>query len=204
MDDLQIRGYCKLIGGKLIQDGICLLESDAPFAAFLDQVVKQFSVQHPRFGKLDRLAQLAYACTEILINKLKSQNINLTEETSLLFMNASSSLDTDLRFDKSIQSMASPSLFVYTLPNILLAEICIKNGLKGENTFLVAEKPDPELYLLQIQRIFRDQTTHICIAGWAEILDENYDCSVFLIDRIKAGAKSSTPLNISSLNKILS
>lgn len=55
--------------------------------------------------------------------------------------NRSASLDSDRRHQAIIDAGdgcgASPAVFVYTLPNIMLGQVAIKHGLKGESTFCV-------------------------------------------------------------------
>ena len=54
--------------------------------------------------------------------------------TAIVFANRSSSLDTDFKYQESINSQEnyfpSPAVFVYTLPNICVGEISIKHQLK--------------------------------------------------------------------------
>jgi hypothetical protein len=202
MENLVINGICRFQSGRLFLNEACLLETNAPFNDAIDQVVKDFNIVHPRFGKLDRLSQLGYACTEILLQA--SHTIDYQpSEVSLVFVNSSSSLDTDFRFQKSIDSIASPSLFVYTLPNIVLAEICIKNGFKGDNTFLISEEPDPDLYFLLINQLFSHRQTKICIAGWVEILGEEYNCRVFTVEGNNGRLSSKSVFSIENLKKYL-
>jgi hypothetical protein len=60
--------------------------------------------------------------------------------TALVFANRSSSLDTDFKYQESINSQEnyfpSPAVFVYTLPNICVGEISIKHKMQTENAFL--------------------------------------------------------------------
>ena len=206
MRDLIINGYCQLRSGKLILNDNIIMDSKGSFNEIIEKMVKNHGIVHPRFGKMDRLSQLGYSCTEILLQLTGKYNDYQPWEVSLLFANASSSLDTDFRFQKSVQSIASPSLFVYTLPNILLAEICIKNGFKGENSFLISDVPDADLYLAYITQLFANQQTKICIAGWAEILGEQYNCSVFVVEERNDNNNNKTKNAFNNVNvtKVLS
>ncbi len=59
------------------------------------------------------------------------------DETGIILSNANGSLDVDLKYAKTMQAGASPALFVYTLPNIVIGEISIRHKIKGENAFFV-------------------------------------------------------------------
>ena len=86
------------------------------------------------------------------VELLKSQNDKIAQyaddQIALVFANKNSSAKTDLKFQKSYQekNAPSPSLFVYTLPNILIGEIAIKNKWYGENIFTVAENFDAPFF----------------------------------------------------------
>ena len=97
---------------------------------------------------MDNLCKLGWLCSEILLKKDSGEpNVDQqkllqdvpAESVCLLLCNANSSLDTDLRYFDTISQMASPALFVYTLPNIVIGEICIRNGFQGENMFLIRD-----------------------------------------------------------------
>jgi hypothetical protein len=101
-------------------------------------------------------------------------------------MNASSSLDTDLRYYATVAQMASPSLFVYTLPNIVMGEICIRNGFKGENMFLVKEAFDAEALQLHVRLMMSQTGNEACICGWVEFLKDQYKAVLFLVENNRA------------------
>ena len=68
------------------------------------------------------------------------------KEIGIILANASASLDTDCRhqaiINKEGDKAASPAVFVYTLPNVVLGEICIRHKIQGENTFFVCQQSD--------------------------------------------------------------
>ncbi len=197
-----ITGYCQLQNGKLILNSKNLFEADIPVDEFLNKIVAEFEVKHPRFGKLDRLSKLGYTCAEILLQSLGNFKKYQPYEVNLVFANSSSSLDTDFRFQKTIETIASPALFVYTLPNIMLAEICIKNGFKGENLFLVSDFPEGNLFYEPINQMFAQQSTKACLAGWVEIFGEIYTCTLFAIESTDNKSDHQIEFNITNINKL--
>ena len=197
-----ITGYCQLKNGKLILNGKSLFEADIPVDEFLQKIVAAFEVKHPRFGKMDRLSKLGYTCAEILLQSLGNFKQYQPYEVSLIFANSSSSLDTDFRFQKTLESIASPALFVYTLPNLVLAEICIKNGFKGENLFLVSDVPEANLFYEPINQMFVQNIAKACLAGWVEILGENYNCTLFAVEMPEHTTENQIEFNITNINKL--
>ena len=95
-----------------------------------------------KFYKMDNLCKLGYVAAEYL---LKDTNYH-PKEIGIILANASSSLDTDCKhqaiISKEGDKAASPAVFVYTLPNVVLGEICIRHKIQGENTFFVRRQSD--------------------------------------------------------------
>ena len=91
-------------------------------------------------------------------------------------------MDTDSAFTCTIEKIPSPAVFVYTLPNILVGELSIRHGWKGENLFLVEEKFNAEHLIEQVQMLFNNTSTEVCVVGWAEFLNEiNYKACLWMI-----------------------
>jgi len=72
--------------------------------------------------------------------------------------NASSSLESDEKHQEFIRDRKkyspSPSVFVYTLPNIMAGEIAIRHKIKGENTVFIFERFDPGFIFHYISELF--------------------------------------------------
>ncbi|MDB4497786.1 beta-ACP synthase [Gammaproteobacteria bacterium] len=104
------------------------------------QEYKALNRANLKFYKMDDLSKLGYVLSEQLM-----QQITLPADKSrvaLLLCNESSSLVSDSKHQLLIdqQEMVSPAIFVYTLPNIVSGEICIRHKIKGENTFLIGKE----------------------------------------------------------------
>ena len=101
--------------------------------------------------------------------------------------NASSSLVTDLNFQQTITDarnyFPSPSLFVYTLPNIAIGEICIRHKIYGENVFLISKKFDADILYFYVNELFEKTDTLNCITGWVESNDSTYEAFLLLVER---------------------
>jgi len=83
-----------------------------------------------------------------------------------------------------------------------MGEICIRNNLKGENTFFVNRFFNPELHVQYTKLLFNSSNTEICINGWVNYLDEkNYESILFLIEKIEDQQKyfNFNPQNINHL-----
>lgn len=149
---------------------------------WLKSIYTALDCDYPKFHKMDNLSKMAFLCTSVM-NESLATIPNKEEDLQLIFANASSSQVTDLKFIDSyqIQGAPSPSLFVYTLPNIVTGELAIRNKWYGENIFLISEKMDASLFENQMEFAFKKGNKH-CLCAWVESnKDENEECFVFLV-----------------------
>jgi hypothetical protein len=140
---------------------------------------------------MDNLCKLGWLCSEVLVNFKTGDELQSDERTqnsdpgsvAVLICNSSSSLDTDIRYYQTVDQMASPALFVYTLPNIVIGEICIRNGWKGENAFFITEYFEPSFLYEQVQLLLTDENNRTCICGWIELMGNEYKACMFAIEK---------------------
>jgi hypothetical protein len=148
---------------------------------FLRAGYDHFSGQYPKFHKMDPLSKLGWLATEVL---LKEQPLDCApEKAGLVLANKSASLDTDLRYFDTVKDIASPALFVYTLPNIVMGEISIRHGFKGENAFFTADAFDAEFIAAYITQLFAEEAISACICGWVEVMGPVYDVFLYRIEQ---------------------
>lgn len=118
-------------------------------------------------------------------------------DVGVILSNASASLDTDVRYYRTVAEMPSPALFVYTLPNIVIGEICIRHGFKGENAFFVFKAFHATFITQYVQGLFAAGLIKACVCGWVEVLDNDYDAALFLVE-----GDGALPFTADNLNKI--
>lgn len=152
-------------------------------AGFLLSVYRYLGLQYPKFYKMDNLSKLGWIAAEFLLKGEFGADEYRPEEIGIVLANSSASLDTDIKYYETVKSIASPSLFVYTLPNIMIGEICIKNNIKGENAFFVFDHFDINFIKDYVSHLLQHDILKICICGWVELLDENYKAVLFLVEK---------------------
>ena len=78
----------------------------------------------------------------------------------------------------------SPSLFVYTLPNIITGEIAIRNKYKGETSAFLLEEYDEECIRAVVEEAIQDTVTTSAIVGWIDCRSESdWTCKAFLVEK---------------------
>jgi hypothetical protein len=152
---------------------------------------QHFGWQYPKYFKMDHLSKLGFAATEVLLQGWDASG-HAPEEIAVVLSNANSSLDTDYRYNGTTKDIPSPSVFVYTLPNIVIGEICIRHRFKGENAFFLSPIFDPALLHRYVSLLFDQDIARVCIAGWVELLGDSYKAALFLIEKTPpAGAETA-------------
>ncbi|MEI7664185.1 MAG: 3-oxoacyl-ACP synthase [Bacteroidota bacterium] len=192
--ELIITSYCRLFNNKVIANDrlVFYQENIAKFAEFIKSVYKQEQISYPKFYKMDSVSKLGFIAAELV---LKEANIVKYRpgKVGVVLCNSSSSLDTDIAHNETIIDRAgyfpSPSVFVYTLPNIVIGEICIKNQIKGENAFLISETFDGTLMCRYIGELFENDRVEACLCGWIEMMGNSYNALMVLVE------KADLPLN---------
>lgn len=152
-------------------------------AGFLTALHKHLNTGYARFYKMDNLAKLGWLASEILLKDSFHTEQYKPEETGIVLTNANASLDTDIKYQATINDIPSPSVFVYTLPNIMIGEICIRNHFKGESAFFVFEKFDVEFIEQYVNNLLNNDILQVCICGWVELTGHEYKAALYLVEK---------------------
>lgn len=191
---IAITSYCLIRNNQLMLNGETLLEieKDLNFSVFIKSAYDLNASPNLKFFKMDDLCKLAYIASEFLLKNKKLSEQYGQENVSLLFANTSSSLDTDINYYNTIKDFPSPSLFVYTLPNIMMGEISIRNKFKGENSFFIFENFDPDFLRNYAMQLIEKNKAKAVIIGWVDLLKENYEALLCLVEESGRGAELTT------------
>ena len=152
----------------------------------LTELYRFLNLKYPKFHKMDKLAKAAFLGVEILLKHNPQIQEADDEDIALLFANSESSDFSDLKFQSSYTEgeNPSPSQFVYTLPNILMGELAIRNKWYGESLFFVAPHFQENEFVENSLILFNNDTK-ICICGWVDVNKEEIDAFFFIIDKNK-------------------
>ena len=180
--EVYVQHFCRIRQGKVITDGHLQYDFQGhSFDRFSEMVYRQSGINYPKFHKMDNLCKLGFLCADTLLKNNDLQINKAPYKTGVILSNRSSSLDTDIRYYNMVRKgIASPAVFVYSLPNIVIGEICIRHGIKGENTFFISDRYNIPSQVEYVNQLFRIGSISSCICGWVELLEENYDAFLYL------------------------
>ena len=153
----------------------------------LNEAYVRMGLNYPKFHKMDPQSRLGLLATEALLANTGVRERHAPDRIGVVLHNADASLDTDLRYAAGVHSTPSPSLFVYTLPNVVVGEVCIKNNFKGHNAFFIFEAYEPGFLHAHVREVLLSGMADACLCGWTEVLGDRQEALLFLVERTAQG-----------------
>jgi len=180
MKSVYIANSHLFINGKLAFKG-----ENPIFVKYLKEVYKFAEIKYPKYFKMDLLSKLGFLCAEVLI---KGERIpDQAERIGIVLENKVSTYLVDFKHQETINDKSnyfpSPANFVYTLPNVMTGEICIRNGFKGENMVFVNQAFSPEFVSQYISALYKADKADLIIGGFVDADEEEYEGFMFLSRR---------------------
>ena len=200
---LEIASYCRITDKSVILNGkaLSISRSSEESNLWLDDIYKSINMQYPKFFKMDRLCKAGVLAAELVLGEMGKigetgeivfpaspiSPVSPISPISIVCFNSSSSLDDDTVYQNTINDKEnyypSPSVFVYTLANIVTGEIAIRHKIAGETSFYISEKFDAAQIYDTITDMFRDNSLNGLLCGWVEYCDNHCDVLVMYVKR---------------------
>ena len=120
---------------------------ETDFKTYIKSLFSSVSEPYMKFSKMDDYCKLGVTAVQLLLNKVGGLSQYDPYEIALIINTDTGCIETDWGHFDNISGEeynSSPAIFVYTLPNVVAGEICIKNKIKGEGVTLVGNTDDPK------------------------------------------------------------
>lgn len=174
---------------------VCVDGRDIAFTGtgktMLTDLYKRYVGDYPKFYKMDRLSQLGFIASELLLQAEGRERFEDCDDRAIILFNHASSIMADRQYLSSIETpgqfFPSPSLFVYTLPNIVAGELAIRNHYHGETTFCILPERQDDVMRQVLQACCQDETTRSILGGWVDYQDDAHyvaDLTVYEVREI--------------------
>lgn len=174
--------------GIWLDGKVFAIDKEGKQSSLLTALYKQIIGNYPKYYKMDGLCRLGFVASELLLKAERDEG-SFTEDTNktraIVFFNRSSSIASDKKYLASIVEkdnyFPSPSVFVYTLPNIVTGEIAIRNGYHGETSFYILPRKNELLMQDIIETTFMDEQTTSVLTGWLDYEDsEHFEADLYI------------------------
>ena len=173
-----IISFVSIRGNKIIVDGRVLLDMpDATPRVFFESAYRLLGINYPKFFKMDNLSKISFIACDILLHDTQLLTPYDPYEVGIVFQTANGSLDTDLLYHKSRETIPSPSLFVYTLPNIAIGElnsIILKNTAFKKNTTTMFQVQ----YVNSLLDLGRSK---LVVAGYSDFCGDQFESLFYVV-----------------------
>lgn len=138
---------------------------------------------------MDVLCKWAWLSAEILLKKGERFVYDDLDKTKIavVLMTGNGCLDVDKKYIETVATIPSPALFVYTLPNIMLGEICIRHGFKGEQACLVSDNFDCNELYFWVNDLLQNRGMDACLCGWVDAVSGKHDTCMFWVTKQNGG-----------------
>ncbi len=144
----------------------------------LTYLYKQRIGDYPKFYKMDGISRLGFVASELLLQAENAERFQACDNRAVVLFNRTSSISADRRYLETISDadnyFPSPSLFVYTLPNIVTGEIAIRNHYHGETSFYILVSRDDAIIRNVLDTVFMDGKTESVLTGWIDYENETH------------------------------
>ena len=164
------------------------LPIDANGPALLTALYRQYVGDYPKYYKMDPLSRLGFVASELLLQAEGAARFVACDNRAVIFFNHSSSICADRQYLETIvdpdNCFPSPSVFVYTLPNIVTGEIAIRNNYHGETSFYILPRRDECLMQQILRASCLDLTTQSFLCGWIDYTDDlHFEAQLKIVNR---------------------
>jgi hypothetical protein len=187
---LVINNWVCISGRKRVKDGEESLFVTVPQGSNAEAYYDALQYSYPKFFKMDALCKWAWLGTEALLTANdggKTYGGLHKDRIGVVLMTAEGCIAVDKKYQASIADIPSPALFVYTLPNIMLGELCIRHGFKGEQACLVSRSFDAAELHFWVSSLFENNKIDACLCGWVDATVDRHDVCLFWVTRTTKG-----------------
>ena len=181
-----INSYVLMNSSMAILNGQSVSLSSADMgSSFLVRLYHHLGVDYAKFFKMDTLCRGGFLASELLLG---APQVSPIVDGAILSFSSTSSLHTDIHYQSTISNLdnyyPSPSIFVYTLANIISGEIAIRHKWLGETSTYILPQFDAQRMLdiaeMMWQRSPRVNQVLLC---WTDSLEDHLDISIYRLSR---------------------
>jgi 3-oxoacyl-[acyl-carrier-protein] synthase-1 len=161
------------------------LATSARGAALLTELYRTYVNDYPKYFKMDAPTKLGFLASELLLRAEGDRHEHSSDRAVVVF-GRNGSIVSDHRFQATTDGpkgyFPSPSVFVYTLPNMVAGEIALRIHYHGETAYYALDHYDPALILSVVATTLADNCTGSIISGWVDYIDpKHYEAAMELL-----------------------
>lgn len=183
--NLSIDSWVHLANNRAQKDGDVFLSDSYASMREPQDMYRALQYSYMKFFKMDMLCKWAWLGAEKLLSSEDGYVYEGIDKNNIavVLMTGHGCIDVDKKYLATMQDIPSPALFVYTLPNIMLGEICIRHGFKGEQLCLVSKHFDAKELEFWVSDLLNNRGMDACLCGWVDAYENNKDVCLFWVTK---------------------
>lgn len=198
-----IHSTATLTSTDLLLNGQSVLTFDGNgIANNMEAVYRAFINDYPKFFRMDDTAKLSFVLGDVLCKHSEILSALNPDDLAIIMLNTSGSYPADIEHARTIEkgiSQASPSNFVYTLPNIGIGELSIKWKITGENLFIIEERFSETTISDLADLYLSSNKAKAVLIGWVDPLDKTPGRMLLITKKASGVETENSPENIATL-----
>ena len=194
---------CTIQPGMIWANGSRRYTTELPatdVGTFAEQAYRALGISYAKFFKMDPMGKLGILAAEQLAGPAHHAPAN----RHILLFGQTGSLLADWSHQQTMLDgrSVSPAVFVYTLPNIVVGELCIRHQFMGENGMFLTPAWQPHTALAMVNSLLEDDPDGLCLTGWIDVHGEGYEVFLCLVD--SQPSVPGLPFNEATLQQLYS
>lgn len=200
---MYLNSYAFVTDSQLILNGNSITFPVTADTSYLTQAYRHLKIEYPKFFKMDTLCKAGFLASELLMGKPATDTP--LHDWAVVSFSSTSSLNTDIHYQQTIAHAdnyyPSPSLFVYTLANIMNGEISIRHKIQGESSSYILPAFDADV-MIEVVEMLHQRTPRISniLLSWADCINDHVE--VFMCHITIQSNVESLPLSTFNLSQL--
>jgi hypothetical protein len=186
---LTMTTYCSIVESVAKVNGETLFEGKSQ-GDFLKALYEFLAPDYPKFYKMDDLSRLGMLGVELILRNRPDLREKKDDAIALVLQNEMSSLQSDTEHQGQLnRRIPSPATFVYTLPNIVIGELSIRNKWYGESVFFVGERAQTRNLVNYTKSLILTGKAELGIVGIVESFERKHFLKLAVVELDAAGTE---------------
>lgn len=188
--NLTIESYCTIINNTVKVNGTEVFNQTHVDKDFLKELYQHLIVDYTKFYKMDNLSKLGILGVEIL-KKADPSLVHFKEDEIGVFLQSEKGcLESDVNHQSRVNEKSpSPAIFVYTLSNIVIGEISIRNKWFGESSLFIEKRGDYKTIYQFAKMQLNMNKSKACIVGCIDSYKGQHELGFAVIKQNGKGAE---------------
>lgn len=185
---INIKTYCHISNYSVTVNGADLDGLNVDTDDILKEIYQHLAIDYPKFYKMDNLSKLGVLGVELLKNSAAFLLDLKEDELGIVLQTEKGCLESDMNHQARVDEKSpSPAIFVYTLSNIVIGEISIRNKWFGESIMFINTEDDLAGVIRHSTSLIDINKAQACLIGTVDSFEGQHNLNLAIVDKNGVG-----------------